>query len=135
MHTPQDLSAISPGIEVIIEGLSKAPHFNGRHGFVQAFDEVTGRYDILLAGGPRSQGGQNWAKVKREHLRFAEPPPPCFAPTFEVESTQAQARQEKDTDNIALPEAFANFHKDLLNAFEAGRAQTLANEVSPMAPR
>lgn len=80
-------SVLHPGVEVVIEGLSKAPHFNGLAGTVQCRDEATGRYTILLSS-PAGPGGHRWAKVKAENLRLAIlPPPPCFAPSFSMEET------------------------------------------------
>lgn len=50
------------GAEVVIEGLIKAPGFNGASGTVQSWDAESGRYNVLLSG-PR------WAKIKSENLR------------------------------------------------------------------
>lgn len=64
-------SPLSPGALVMVEGLVKAPAFNGRSAVVQAFDEVTGRYSILIA----SSCGCQQAKVKEENLRMILPCP------------------------------------------------------------
>lgn len=66
MHTSgQEFSC---GTEVLIEGLLKCPAFNGLRGDVQCFDQVSGRYTVLL----NLTSGQQTAKVKTEHLRRIE---------------------------------------------------------------
>lgn len=55
------------GAEVVIDGLVKAPMFNGAAGVVQSWDAETGRYNVLLAG-------QRWAKIKGENLRYLAHP-------------------------------------------------------------
>lgn len=55
------------GAEVVIDGLVKAPMFNGAAGVVQSWDAETGRYNVLLAG-------QRWAKIKGENLRYLAQP-------------------------------------------------------------
>jgi len=60
------------GSEVVIDGLVKAPMFNGASGVIQSWDEETGRYNILLA--MPTAGGQRWAKVKGENLRLVLQP-------------------------------------------------------------
>eukprot|EP00930_Biecheleria_cincta_P048694 TRINITY_DN33970_c0_g1_i1.p1 TRINITY_DN33970_c0_g1~~TRINITY_DN33970_c0_g1_i1.p1 ORF type:complete len:284 (+),score=54.04 TRINITY_DN33970_c0_g1_i1:294-1145(+) len=70
---------IAAGAEVIIEGLTKCPEFNGRCGIVESSDEQTGRYNILLID------SQQLAKLKFENLRVTVPAPPNFeaaAPDF-----------------------------------------------------
>jgi len=70
---------IAAGAEVIIEGLTKCPSFNGRSGTVESFDEQTDRYNILL------NDSQQLAKLKSENLRVTVPAPPSFeaaAPDF-----------------------------------------------------
>lgn len=64
---PQALQSLSlsVGALVVVEGLVKAPSFNGRSGIVQGWDEATGRYSILLA----TSSGCQQAKVKGENLR------------------------------------------------------------------
>jgi len=57
---------LTAGTEVVIEGLSKCPAFNGLRGTLQSLDEESGRYNILLA--TPSQGHKS-AKVKRENFR------------------------------------------------------------------
>lgn len=56
------------GTEVIIDGLVKAPSFNGAVGVVQSWDHETGRYNVLLSA-PTSTGHQ-WAKLKAENLQL-----------------------------------------------------------------
>jgi len=69
---------IAIGAEVVIEGLTKCPAFNGLAGRVQSVDEQTGRYNILMIGG-------QVAKVKAENLRLGSPIPlPCFPPYLGV---------------------------------------------------
>lgn len=67
----QRLSPFSIGTLVMVEGLVKAPDFNGRSAVVQGFDEATGRYDIVLA----STSGSQQAKIKEENLRMVLPCP------------------------------------------------------------
>lgn len=55
------------GTEVVIEGLIKAPGFNGARGTVQSWDAESGRYNVLLSSATES--GQCWAKIKSENLR------------------------------------------------------------------
>jgi hypothetical protein len=75
---------LSSGTEVVIEGLTKAPAFNGRRGVIQSLDESIGRYTILLSS-PGSPGGRQWAKVKRENIRLIEVAPPAFPPSLLLE--------------------------------------------------
>merc|ERR1712228_676346 len=79
--TPPDCFLLAPGSEVVIEGLHRLPAFNGLGGVVQAFDEESGRYSVLLDS-PAGPGGHQWAKVKRDNLRSALPPPPLCAPSL-----------------------------------------------------
>jgi hypothetical protein len=71
---------IAVGSSVVIDGLIKAPMFNGAAGTVQSWDADTGRYDILLS--VPTPGGQRWAKVKGDNLRLSLPKQPisfgCF---------------------------------------------------------
>lgn len=79
---PIAMPILEPGTEVIIQGLTKLPEFNGLLGTVQSLDESTGRYDILLPT-PAGTTGQRWAKVKRENLSVADQPqPPCHLPSL-----------------------------------------------------
>lgn len=57
---------ITLGSEVVIDGLVKAPSFNGARGIVQSWDGETGRYNVLLAAVPAE--GQRLAKIKAENL-------------------------------------------------------------------
>merc|ERR1711879_933565 len=70
IETLEEEQSIKLGTEVIIEGLVKAPSFNGALGVVQSFDVESGRYNVLLDGG---SPGQRWAKIKGENLRQASP--------------------------------------------------------------
>jgi len=63
------------GTEVVIDGLVKAPMFNGASGIIQSWDADSQRYDILLT--VATSGGQRWAKVKGDNLRLAMP---CYLP-------------------------------------------------------
>lgn len=56
------------GTEVVIEGLSKFPDFNGLRGTLQSLDEESGRYNILLSSPVR---GHKTVKVKRENFCIA----------------------------------------------------------------
>lgn len=64
----------TPGTQVVIEGLTKAPAFNGHSGVVLSFDSGTGRYNIQLSVEACSAGNQI-AKIKPENLRSAISPP------------------------------------------------------------
>jgi len=55
------------GTEVVIDGLLKAPVFNGARGSVHSWDAESGRYNVLLAS--PTPTGQRWAKIKGENLR------------------------------------------------------------------
>lgn len=57
------------GTEVVIQGLVKAPSFNGAWGVVQSWDAETGRYNVQLACA--AINGQRLAKIKGENLREA----------------------------------------------------------------
>lgn len=59
------------GSEVVVEGLTKCPAFNGSRGVALSYDAETGRYNVLLAN-------KQMAKIKTENLRGAIPPPPVF---------------------------------------------------------
>jgi len=56
------------GTTVMIEGLVKAPSFNGAVGVVQSWDAETGRYNVLLARATTT--GHRWAKLKAENLQL-----------------------------------------------------------------
>jgi hypothetical protein len=66
--------AFSPGALVIVEGLEKAPAFNGLSAVVQNWDDACGRYTILI-GSVGVNGGCQQAKVKEENLRLLLPCP------------------------------------------------------------
>jgi len=78
--SPTDEFHIAVGSEVVIDGLVKAPMFNGASGVVQSWDAETGRYAILLS--VPTSGGQRWAKVKGENLRLALPARPISFGSF-----------------------------------------------------
>jgi hypothetical protein len=63
---PIEEQMFAVGAEVVIEGLVKAPSFNGASGVVQSYDAETGRYNVLLVG-------QRWAKIKGENLQYTRP--------------------------------------------------------------
>jgi len=67
---------LAPGTQILVEGLVRAPAFNGLNGVVQFYEEETGRYSVLLAS-PCVPTGVQWAKIKGENLRLAAPPPYC----------------------------------------------------------
>lgn len=78
-------ASLAPGSEVIIEGLSKMPAFNGLRGIVQALDEETGRYTIALACATAT--GHKTAKLKAENLKPVlplEPVVPSRLPSHEA---------------------------------------------------
>lgn len=53
-EAPKEMFA--PGTEVVIEGLTKYPGFNGLHGTVQSLDQETGRYNVQLSSADGSNG-------------------------------------------------------------------------------
>lgn len=57
--------SLAPGSVVVIQGLLKAPAFNGICASVQSFDDVSGRYSVAFA---TPVAGHATAKVKRENL-------------------------------------------------------------------
>jgi len=71
---PGRFDTFSIGAMVVIQGLVRAPAFNGRVGVVHSLDSETGRYDVLLAC-PSSavESKPQWTKVKYENLRLAAP--------------------------------------------------------------
>lgn len=65
-HTCEASDVFKPGTQVIIQGLTKIPAFNGQSGIVERLDEATGRYSVkLTTGGP---GIPKFAKVKADNL-------------------------------------------------------------------
>jgi len=75
--TPADVFAV--GTQVIIQGLTKIPAFNGQSGIVERYDENTERYSVkLTTGGP---GIPKYAKVKGANLCVAAPAALSFPPT------------------------------------------------------
>jgi hypothetical protein len=75
--------ALPHGTEVVIDGLSKCPAFNGMSGTVQSMDKETGRYEILFSF---PVAGHKTAKVKADNLLFLLPSPaPCSAPALPLE--------------------------------------------------
>merc|ERR1719263_1475512 len=66
------------GTDVVIDGLIKAPAFNGSCGKVQSWDAESGRYNVLLASAAGE--GQRWAKIKSENLRQFQPTPQEYDP-------------------------------------------------------
>jgi len=63
---PGNFDQFALGTMVVIQGLVRAPAFNGRIGVIHALDPKTYRYDVLLAS---PSGGQQWTKVKYANLR------------------------------------------------------------------
>jgi len=69
---PVEIPALlAPGTQIVIAGLTKNPTFNGLHGFVDVYDAVNDRYDVLLA----LQHGSchQKAKLKAENLKLFAP--------------------------------------------------------------
>lgn len=66
--------AYALGTEVVIDGLVKAPQFNGAVGIIQSWDADSCRYEILLTFATPS--GHRTAKVKAENLRRTMPAGP-----------------------------------------------------------
>jgi len=75
------LMEYSLGTEVVIDGLLKAPAFNGAVGTIQSWDADSQRYDILLTCATPS--GHRWAKVKSANLRRALPAGPISFGSFD----------------------------------------------------
>jgi len=79
---------LTPGTQVMVEGLVKAPAFNGLSGVVQSLDEETGRYNVSLT---TLEGRQQPAKIKGDNLRLAVltvmPPPPRHAPSLSLDDS------------------------------------------------
>jgi len=69
-------STLPAGTQIMVEGLVKAPAFNGLIGVVQYFEEETSRYSVLLSS-PAASGGAQQAKIKCDNLRLLAPPPFC----------------------------------------------------------
>jgi len=67
---PGVFNTVSSGTMVVIQGLVKAPAFNGRLGKVHSFNAEDGRYDVLLANPPADKALTRWAKVKYENLKL-----------------------------------------------------------------
>jgi hypothetical protein len=67
----EGVQAIAVGTEVVIDGLVKAPSYNGAVGIVQSWDSETDRYNVLLR--TSTANGHCWAKIKGENLRRAQP--------------------------------------------------------------
>eukprot|EP00929_Paragymnodinium_shiwhaense_P049115 TRINITY_DN24797_c0_g1_i2.p1 TRINITY_DN24797_c0_g1~~TRINITY_DN24797_c0_g1_i2.p1 ORF type:complete len:374 (-),score=86.24 TRINITY_DN24797_c0_g1_i2:42-1163(-) len=65
-------ASIDVGALVRVQGLTKAPAFNGRVGTVEGFDAEAGRFSIRL-GGETGQPGGPLAKVKPENLELVTP--------------------------------------------------------------
>jgi len=74
--TPADVLAL--GTQVVIQGLTKIPAFNGQSGIIERYDENTERYSVkLTTGGP---GIPKYAKVKGANLCVAAPAVLSFSP-------------------------------------------------------
>jgi hypothetical protein len=67
------------GSDVVIDGLIKAPSFNGSCGTVKSWDAESGRYNVLLWAAV-GKDGQQWAKIKSENLRQFQPSPQHYDP-------------------------------------------------------
>ncbi|CAJ1334087.1 unnamed protein product [Effrenium voratum] len=87
-EAPKEMFA--PGTEVVIEGLTKYPAFNGLHGTVLSLDTDTGRYNVQLSSADGSIGQS--AKIKGENLRMTVPPPPPFANRADETKSTLHAR-------------------------------------------
>jgi hypothetical protein len=68
---------LAPGTPILVEGLVKAPAFNGLLGVVQGYEQETGRYNVCLSSSAFPSGVQS-AKIKGENLRQAMPSPPRY---------------------------------------------------------
>mmetsp|Transcript_47430 Transcript_47430/g.110922 ORF Transcript_47430/g.110922 Transcript_47430/m.110922 type:complete len:352 (+) Transcript_47430:118-1173(+) len=94
IHETQE--TLAPGTEVVIEGLTKYPAFNGLRGTIQSLDKASGRYNVQLAApdGPLDQ----IAKIKGENLRMTVPPPPPF------ESSVCRVEETKSAMHARAPD-------------------------------
>jgi len=63
----ESMPAIHLGAEVVIDGLVKAPSFNGAVGIVQSWDAESGRFNVLLS--PSNGCAHRNAKIKADNLR------------------------------------------------------------------
>jgi len=92
--------SLAPGTKVVINGLVKAPAFNGLSGTVQSLDEESGRFNILLSS---PVGSHQTAKVKGENLLVVSPPPPpCFPPKLSLEQCESPQWAERSTGHPLL---------------------------------
>lgn len=82
LSAPVNLPRFPEGTEVEIDGLARAPQFNGLVAVVQSFDPETDRYDVVIHGVVGTSNTAR-AKVKGVNLRSRAPPAPCFAPTLD----------------------------------------------------
>jgi hypothetical protein len=92
---PDTGRVLAHGTQVVINGLVKAPAFNGLSGTVQCLDQESGRYDILLS---TPVGNHTTAKVKGENLLMVSPPPaPCFplGPSYSLEQCESPLWAER----------------------------------------
>eukprot|EP00435_Cladocopium_sp_Y103_P042804 s1649_g11.t3 len=79
--TPWPMPSISPGMPVVLEGLTNAPHFNGLSAMVESFDVETNRYNVQLpimdrhgAEGLKDAGWgfrSCWAHTLHEHASIS----------------------------------------------------------------
>mmetsp|Transcript_125678 Transcript_125678/g.217958 ORF Transcript_125678/g.217958 Transcript_125678/m.217958 type:complete len:514 (+) Transcript_125678:76-1617(+) len=90
------LLPLKEGTEVLIEGLSKRPAFNGLRGTVQSFDVQSGRYKILLSS---PDFDSKTAMLKRENC--------CLAPMNELAKTTKHCTdRENAVDDYVLESQF-----------------------------
>eukprot|EP00434_Breviolum_minutum_P025917 symbB.v1.2.022912.t1/scaffold2052.1/size91004/7 len=66
---PMQMPPIAPGMPVILDGLTNAPHFNGISAVVESFDVETNRYNVQLPIMDIS-GACQVAKIRPENLRI-----------------------------------------------------------------
>jgi len=79
MEREGEVKVLTPGEQVVIQGLTKIPAFNGQSGIVERLDEKTGRYSVrLTTGGP---GIPKFALVKADNLSLAPHLPSLLSAT------------------------------------------------------
>ena len=57
---PMQMPPIAPGMPVILDGLTNAPHFNGISAVVESFDVETNRYNVQLPIMDPTGGAKRW---------------------------------------------------------------------------
>jgi hypothetical protein len=97
---PEAVETFDLGTNVIIQGLSKLPEFNGLRGTIQSFDHEEARFKVRLC---KPSGGHKWVKVKRKNLNLNMPlPPPSFS-TSGVTEARCMTPSSRDRPSLQQP--------------------------------